>query len=124
MGGRDTNSFCLEFPKVTHENMLFTTFNNAQMEDWQKIDGNGNLAYNEIFHYHNNPPKFTRKIKYGKHTRKEIILKIQIGPNAIMVVHTKDVSYTPIFPYHILLVLVHMKIIHLKIHFNPIFFSC
>ncbi len=97
MGGRDTNSFCLEFPKVTHENMLFTTFNNAQMEDWQKIDGNGNLAYNEIFHYHNNPPKFTRKIKYGKHTRKEIIHKIQIGPNAIMVVHTKDVSYTPIF---------------------------
>jgi hypothetical protein len=33
MGGRDTNSSYLKFPKVTHENMLYTTFNNVQKED-------------------------------------------------------------------------------------------
>jgi hypothetical protein len=103
--------------------MLYTTFNNAQKEDWQKIDGNGNLACNEIFHYHSNLPKFTRKIKYGKHTRNERIHKTQIGPNAVLVLHTKDVSYTSFVLDHILLVLVHMKKKHLKINFNPILFS-
>jgi hypothetical protein len=33
MGGRYTNSFCSKFPKITHESMLYTTFNNVQKED-------------------------------------------------------------------------------------------
>lgn len=78
MGGKDTNSSCSEFPKVTHENMLYIIFNNVQKMDWQKIDGNGNLAYNEIFHYHNNPPEFTRKIKYEKHKRKKEFTKYKL----------------------------------------------
>jgi hypothetical protein len=54
-------------------------------------------------------PKLTRKIKYWKRTRKERTHKIQISPNAVLVVHTKDVSCNPLVPDHILSVPVHMK---------------
>jgi hypothetical protein len=74
------------------EHVVYYEPTNVQEEDWQKLDGNENLAYNEIFHYHNNTPKLTRNIKYGKHTRKERIHKIQIGPNVVLTVHSKDVS--------------------------------
>jgi hypothetical protein len=95
--------------------MLYTTSTNAQEEDWQKLDGNENLASNEVFHYHNNKPKLTRKIKYWEHTRKERTHKIQISPNAVLVVHTKDVSCNPLVPDHILSVPVHMKNSTLKL---------
>ncbi len=96
---------------------------NVQEEDWQKLDGNENLAYNEVFHYHNNTPKLTRKIKYGKHKRKERIHKIQIGLNVVLIVHSKDVSCTLLVLHHILLVLVHMKKKHVEIHSNFLFLS-
>jgi len=82
---------------------------NVQEEDWQKLDGNENLAYNEVFHYHNNTPKLKRNIKYGKHTRKERIHKIQIGTNVVLIVHTKDVSCTLLILDHILSIHIHMK---------------
>jgi len=84
------------------EHVIYYKPTNVQEEDWQKLGGNENLAYNEVFHYHNNTPKLTRKIKYEKHKRKERIHKIQIGPNVVLIVHTKDVSCTLLVPDHIL----------------------